>query len=162
MKSNVPFFSRRSMAASAFGESIYFFGGVGSGGTDSILDVSNDLWCFNTADLTWRQIPYSEPWPGPRRCVGWLAYGNCLLLMGGSGISKASEEGVRYTFLNDLWRFIPSEERWELLRDTDDHLETPFDDNKNDLFPIPRYCAAFGIYKKKYFFLAKGHSKTLS
>lgn len=151
MKTCVPFFSRRSMAAVAFRKSIYFFGGVGSGGTDSILDVSNDLWRFDTANLEWKQIPYSEPWPSARRCVGWIVYGGDLLLWGGSGICRTPKGDIRYTFLNDLWRFILSQERWELLRDTDDHLKTPFEGNKNYLYPFPRYTPVFQSMKQDLF-----------
>jgi len=53
----VPFFSRRFMAGGTPGGGIYFFGGAGAGGPESILDLSNALWEFKTGRLAWWQIP---------------------------------------------------------------------------------------------------------
>jgi len=131
----VPIFSRRSMAATAQGERIYFFGGVGAAGTESILDVAADLWCFDTANLTWRQIHQSGSWPSPRRCVGWISSGDKLLLWGGSGIYEKVDGSLGYNFLNDEWMFDIATEMWQLLRPTDDHRLAPVDDAK----PFPRY-----------------------
>lgn len=140
LHNSIPFFSRRSMAATALREKIYFFGGVGAvNASESILDVSDDLWCFNTEDLTWTRIPYSTPWPSPRRCVGWISHQGNLLLWGGSGI-KGKGNDVNYTFLNDFWRFDPLNKRWNLIQETDDHVETPFNGKQ---YPFPRYTPVF-------------------
>jgi hypothetical protein len=140
LQQRVPFRARRSMAAAAFGERLYFFGGVGSAtGTESILDVANDLWCFDTRDLSWREVPLSAPWPPARRCAGWTSHDGGLVLWGGSGICRTPEGATRYTFLNDVWRFIPATERWELVRETDDHRVTPADSGEAAAHPFPRY-----------------------
>lgn len=131
----VPMFSRRSMAAATHEGKIYFFGGVGAAGTESILDVSADLWCFDTATLTWRQIPQVGAWPSPRRCVGWISCGEKLLLWGGSGIFERLDGTFGYNFLNDEWEFDIATESWRLLRATDDYRLSPTGDDA----PFPRY-----------------------
>jgi len=125
-----PFVARRSMmcAANTEGE-IFFFGGVGAGLTESILDVSHDMWIFYTRDGEWQRVPQSEPWPSPRRCAGFTAIGLELLLWGGSGIEQGEGGDVRYNFLNDLWVFDRSESRWQRLEASDvssrENLERP-------------------------------------
>ncbi len=107
----VPFRARRSTNAAAVGDRIYFFGGVGANtGTESILDVSDELWCYEPADASWRRVPRTDPWPEPRRCSGFAAHGEAILLWGGSGVA-----GETYTFLDDFWRFQVRGERWELI-----------------------------------------------
>lgn len=141
LNTSVPFFSRRSMAAAAIEKNIYFFGGVGAGGTESILDVSADLWSFDTGVLTWQAIVQKSLWPSSRRCVGWSAYKKELLLWGGSGIAIEANGASRYNFLNDFWRFNRQSSTWELLRESEDHRITP---NINDgVFPFPRYTPVF-------------------
>lgn len=139
--SSPPLFARRSMAAAAIGESIYFFGGVGAAGTESILDVSADLWSYDTAKRVWREIQSSGPWPSARRCVGWLALPQSLLLWGGSGISVGGDGRPRHNFLNDLWTFDPGGECWAMVRGTDDHQRAPGD--VSPAFPSPRYTPVF-------------------
>lgn len=51
-------------AANKEGE-IFFFGGVGAGLSESILDVSDDMWIFDTRDYKWQQVSRTEPWPSP-------------------------------------------------------------------------------------------------
>ena len=86
-----PFIARRTMGVAALGRSIYYFGGIGAGGTGSVLDVSNDLWHFDTADLSWHPAPYSEPWPDARRGPGLTAHEDELLLWGGSGVARTAD-----------------------------------------------------------------------
>lgn len=130
------------MAATSHGSSIYFFGGVGATGTESILDVSADLWCFDADALSWRPIAHSSTiWPSARRCVGWTTEREHLLLWGGSGISVESDGVRKHNFLNDLWQFDPVAETWLLVRPTDDNRHTPIDDG--DPFPFPRYTPVF-------------------
>jgi len=115
-----PFNARRSMMCAASSEGLIFFiGGVGAGMTESILDVSDDMWMFDTRDFEWRQVPRSEPWPSPRRCAGFMAMGLDLCLWGGSGIEQVDDGGTRYTFLNDLWSFDRSRSRWTCLELSD-------------------------------------------
>jgi hypothetical protein len=139
------------MAAAAGDQKIYFFGGVGGNGSESIFDISNELWCFDTIALTWQQIPYREPWPSPRRCVGWTVHDEALVLWGGSGSRNTLENGMRYTFLNDLWCFVPSGNTWRLLRHTDDHLQTPFADFRQQRMPSPRYTPVFESVRQELF-----------
>ena len=139
LDSYVPFFSRRSMAATAHGSSIYFFGGVGAAGTESIMDVSADLWCFDTATFLWRQISELPVWPSPRRCVGWISSGDNLVLWGGSGINDEQDGTLIYSFLNDEWIFDVRKKTWKLMKSTDDHRISPV----NSGSPFPRYTPVF-------------------
>lgn len=159
LQQSVPFRARRSMAAAAFGEKLYFFGGVGSvTGTESILDVANDLWCFDTRDLSWREVRPSVPWPSARRCAGWTSHEDGLVLWGGSGVCSTPEGATRYTFLNDIWRFTPSAERWELLHDTDDHRAVPADPEEPASCPGPRYTPVLQSVNGELF-LFSGYSE---
>lgn len=133
---DVPIFSRRSMAAASYGSNIYFFGGVGATGTESILDVSSDLFCFDTRKLRWRQIQQTEIWPSARRCVGWTRVMDRMLLWGGSGVERRQDsETLQHTFLNDEWVFDPATETWQVIKLSDDHRAAPL----NDFRPSPRY-----------------------
>jgi N-acetylneuraminic acid mutarotase len=116
LETTSPFFSRRSMAAASVGKDIYFFGGVGAAGTESILDVANDLWCFDTNTLEWHQVPQHGSWPAARRCVGWVARQEKIYLWGGSGLSVGSASGSAYNFLNDEWIFEPAKGLWRQLK----------------------------------------------
>ena len=111
----VPFFSRRSMVVAAHGDDLYFFGGVGAKGTESILDVSADLWCFSTKDFSWAEIPIHGHWPSPRRCVGFVAHDDKLLLWGGSGVEMDERNITRHIFLNDMWVFDPQSIQWKII-----------------------------------------------
>jgi N-acetylneuraminic acid mutarotase len=130
------------MAAAAVRECIYFFGGVGAGGTESILDVSDELWKFDTHYLRWIKLDRRVPWPAPRRCAGWTAHGGEILLWGGSGIAIKPDGSPQYNFLNDFWKFDTHLEEWEMLRDSDDFRETPFVTDST-VFPFPRYTPVF-------------------
>lgn len=94
---------------------IYFFGGVGAELTESVLDVSDDMWIFDTHDGKWKQVSRTEPWPSPRRCSGFTALGGQLYLWGGSGIEKSFDGTERHNFLNDLWVFDCDTNHWGLL-----------------------------------------------
>jgi len=144
------------MGVAALGDSIYYFGGIGAGGTGSVVDVSNDLWRFDTDSLSWQEVPFSEPWPSPRRGPGLTAHDDGLLLWGGSGVCEDPGGELRPTYLNDLWRLVPSEDRWELLRDTDEHLEMPPEDGQEQNYPGPRYTHAFRPVGDRLF-LFSGH-----
>lgn len=135
------------MAAVSNGDRIYFFGGVGAAGTESILDVAADLWCFDTANLLWRQVPFFGAWPSPRRCVGWISFGNKLLLWGGSATFDQVDGTRAYNFLNDEWAFDISTETWQLLRSSDEHRLAPLDDAR----PCPRYTPVFQAIGKDLF-----------
>lgn len=103
----VPFRARRSMACAALGPELYFFGGVGAQtGTESILDVSDELWRYDTEARRWEAVERVGLWPTPRRCVGWAPLGGELVLWGGSGVELANGRRA-YTFLDDMWAFAP-------------------------------------------------------
>jgi hypothetical protein len=144
---NVPFFARRSMAAVAMGSTLYFFGGVGANtGTESILDVSNDLWRFATNTMTWHEISRQGIWPSPRRCFGWRATADGLYLWGGSGLKIDGATGkTTYSFLNDLWWFEPQYERWTQLEESDNHEKCPLLENTR---PLPRYTPVFSEWQR--------------
>lgn len=145
-----PFMARRSMAAATYDGKIYFFGGVGARGTESILDVSNDLWCFDPKMLSWIEIVNTEatPWPSPRRCMGFASMEQGIYLWGGSGLETEESRGLTYTFLNDLWLFRPQRASWELLEASDDHKESPLNSSQAGR-PEPRYTPVWHVRQNK-------------
>lgn len=152
LETTPPFFSRRTMVAAPSGKHIYFFGGIGANtGTESILDVSDDFWSFDTQALSWKQIKSSGPWPSPRRWPGLVSSGNGILLWGGSGIAETDDEKTRATYLNDLWRFDIAGSSWECLRETDDHRLSPITGPEVTSFPSPRYTPVMHAFEDKLF-----------
>lgn len=137
-----PLFARRSMAAVAHGTDLYLIGGVGAAGTESILDVTDDLWRFDTLHHTWEAIPRSTPWPSARRCLGWTASADLIHLWGGSGIAIDTTQRTRHTFLNDHWAFDPRSARWTLLAESDDHRLAPIA-SPSEPRPAPRYTPLY-------------------
>lgn len=143
VKTPAPLYARRSASAVTWRDQIVLFGGVGTRGTESILDVSDELWVFNTGLLEWAQIPRCSPWPSARRCAGLASLGEVLYLFGGSGVRPTSDGQERYTFLNDLWTFYPEDRRWQCLRASDNHWEVPDTGRAGDGVPVPRYTPLF-------------------
>lgn len=122
---------------------MYVFGGVGVQGTESILDVTDELWRFDTRSLAWARIPRSDPWPAARRCAGFAAHDQGVSLFGGSGVCREDGGGRRYTFLNDLWTFDPVALRWCCMASTEEHRAVPSDDRPERLRPLPRYTPVY-------------------
>ena len=87
------------MAAAACDQKIYFFGGVGGNGSESILDISNELWCFDTIALTWQQIPYGAL---AKSSMYWYIWAG---------------EGL-HGHVSVFWRFDFTQEEWELIQPT--------------------------------------------
>lgn len=127
-------FARRSMAACAFGGRMLCFGGVGVRGTESILDVSDELWLFDPA-AGWSRIPRTEPWPSARRCIGWTVHACRILMWGGSGVDVRADGASRHTFLNDEWLLDPVGLTWTCDFVGQDHRRSPSGDSR----PAPRY-----------------------
>jgi len=158
-KNVVPFMARRSMACTVYQDKIYFFGGVGAGGTESILDVSNDLWAYTPSSGEWEQLVSNNEIPSPRRCVGFAPSVKGIILWGGSGLKYDTSSGKQtYSFLNDLWLYSPNQRRWLLLEDTDDHLQSP-KDVPLQLRPEPRYTPAWHPLNTGQFFLFSGYTE---
>ncbi len=138
---SVPFTARRSIAAAAKGDRIYYFAGVGGNtGTESILDVSKELWRFDTETGAWCRIPEREPWPEARRCCGWAVEGGLIYLWGGSGVRRDPSDSWTYNFLNDLWAFNPEDHAWTCVEKS---AEPNSDLPEPSLRPCPRYTPAF-------------------
>ena len=128
------------MAAAAWQGGMYLFGGVGANNlSESILDVSDELWHWCARDGVWTQVARQGDWPSARRCVGWVAHGGFLWLYGGSGVCETPSGDLRYTFLNDLWRFDPRTGCWMCLRVSDDHRQAPSAAPDGCVVPVPRY-----------------------
>jgi hypothetical protein len=142
---HAPLFSRRSMAMAAAGDRLICFGGVGAAGTESILDVTDQCWSFDTTRMAWVAVPRSEPWPEARRCSGFISTAAGVWLWGGSGIAPAGS-GVRHTFLNDSWLFDAATNTWRLQRDSDDHLASPTAEHE-DRYPSTRYTPVMAAVK---------------
>jgi N-acetylneuraminic acid mutarotase len=132
-------FARRSMAATQYNKNIYFFGGVGASGTESILDISSDFYCFDTQKLNWREIEQKNLWPSKRRCAGFTTAGKKIFLFGGSSIVKINNRDYTYNFLNDLWEYSIDRNIWKCIEKSDDNSISPLKNNK----PIPRYTPVF-------------------
>jgi N-acetylneuraminic acid mutarotase len=154
---HAPFFSRRSMSMTSCRGRLICFGGVGAGGTESILDVTDECWLFDTRTMQWRPIARSAPWPSARRCPGFTAAPAGALLWGGSGV--ATHDGqLRYTFLNDCWRFDLESESWVELHRSDDHRESPIAESQQ-LYPSPRYTPVFQPAGDSGYFLYSGYTE---
>lgn len=143
-----PLFARRSAAVAAIGTRLVLFGGVGAAGTESILDVSDDCWSFDTEAMRWEHVPRSQPWPDARRCAGTLAVGGRMWLWGGSGLA-AGAAGVRYTFLNDWWELDLAAGGWQQRRASDDHRQWP--PSHRATHPGPRYTPLFELAAGRVF-----------
>ena len=115
LPSHVPFVAQRSMTAAWVGEEIYVYGGVGKSRSESILDVSSDLWAFDPVRGAWRDIPHAQPWPSPRRCPGVVVDAHQILSWGGSGLTGTSGDGTKHTFDNDFWSFDTIQQTWRPL-----------------------------------------------
>lgn len=139
------------MTAAAIGNLIYLFGGVGINGSESILDVSDDLWVFDTAALSWNRVANSYPWPAPRRCPGWTRDGDRLLLWGGSGVTVGTNNVPTHNFLNDFWQFLPGKDTWQQIRETNSHDPAPTDQEYDAATPVPRYTPVFQSVEKGLF-----------
>lgn len=156
----VPFVARRSMYAAAVGSRIWFIGGVGARtGGEAITDVSDELWRFDTRTGGWTQIDQGDDGqarPEPRRCPGWTSDGRNLFLWGGSGLGEDGQRGI--TFLNDVWRFEPDNERWTQLEVSErGGGEQPADDPRRAR-PGPRYTPVWARIGDRSF-LATGYTE---
>lgn len=131
---------------------MYCFGGVGIRGTESILDVTDELWAFDAQRMRWRRMQAQSPWPSSRRCVGWTAQGPSIILWGGSGVrGDASASGfVSHNFLNDRWSFDPALCIWTPMESSDNHRLAPLPDD-GELKPVPRYTPVFHSVRNKLF-----------
>jgi hypothetical protein len=117
--------------------------------SDSILDVTGEVWCFDTAALTWHMVASAGSWPEPRRCPGWVAAGDSVFLWGGSGVGSGTPRSV--TFLNDFWRFDARAERWSCLEAGESPAATTVADGQERTCPGPRYCAALALAGSRMF-----------
>jgi len=102
-------------------EVIYVF--AGWAGTVPLI-YANDLWAYDTRSNRWeRRSPWEPPersgygagsrHPGRRFCPCMFAVDGFLYVFGGRD-DDIHGSGARY--FNDLWRYDPHEDRWELLQ----------------------------------------------
>jgi len=145
---NVPFRAQRSARMVLAEDALYLHGGVGLNGTESILDVSGDLWSFDPVTYSWDRVPRVALWPQPRRCPGFIHRADHLLLWGGSGLTTDSDNRRTYSFLNDLWAFDLRVGTWVLKQahDTEFSSSCP----RPRYYPVfqngPEVCLLFGGY----------------
>jgi hypothetical protein len=150
----VPFSARRSTAAADWEGKIYFFGGVGGRGTESILDVDGDLWCFAPEACSWEKIggeaasSFGVLWPSARRCSGFASDAEGIYLWGGSGVRTDAAGQTTYTFLNDLWLFQPPTGRWQMLESSDDFTLCPVEEPGQNR-PEPRYTPIWHLHSER-------------
>lgn len=159
---SVPLFARRATEAVEVDKTLYLFGGVGVGATESVLDVNDTLWQFDTQTLSWSSTDKTDPWPSPRRCQGWEADGTTIYLWGGSSlrtpepdetnpnanIIAPDDTDVTYDFRNDLWRFDTADGEWTRVEPSDDYRT---DEHAESGRPRPRYTAVFHWFDGRCF-----------
>jgi N-acetylneuraminic acid mutarotase len=162
LSESAPLFARRTMKAVAIGSDIYFFGGIGAGGSESVLDVTDELWKFDTEELLWSRIKHTKPWPSARRWPGWDTDGSVVYFWGGSGlrepepgesdpnahITAPEDADVTYDFRNDLWTFDPATATWTKREESDNYRK---DENLERGRPRPRYAAVFHRFGEQSF-----------
>lgn len=165
-----PLYARRSTKTVTMNDSLYLFGGIGADGSESVLDVNNQLWQFDTEELSWYRIEETDTWPSPRRWPGWDAEGTTAYLWGGSGlrtpdpsepnpnahITAPDDASVTYDFRNDLWKFEPAEAAWTRIEDSDDYRTDEYVKRNR---PQPRYTAVFHRFEGSLF-LFSGKTQT--
>ncbi len=105
---------------------LWLFGGNGFDSTGAAGGELNDLWEYNTADMTWNWVSGSNVAnaigtygtlgtasvnnvPGARWAAGgWVDASGHLLLFGGAGWDSSGVDGL----LNDLWEYSPADKTW--------------------------------------------------
>ncbi len=111
---------------------VYMFGGgtlrygASSGqGNKSTLGGLNDVWAYDPAAGRWDQLEendgatgfdVSADRPCARMLPAWVEIDGRFYLFGGLSILS---EGWKFTLLNDLWMYDPSEAGWTLLEPDD-------------------------------------------
>lgn len=127
------------MAAASCSGWIYFFGGVGGRGTESILDIDQDFWRFEPETFRWERLDQVDARPAARRCCGFVGWDRRLALWGGSGVATVDGR-TGHTFLNDFWMFDPDLQVWQRLEASEAFRLAPFDHARR---PGPRYTPVF-------------------
>jgi N-acetylneuraminic acid mutarotase len=124
---------RIGAGAAAIGQRLYVFGGAPY---ISPAFTTNDLWCYDTVSGGWEQLsPWRGPqhgagydatarYPGPRYCANLVAHGQALYLFSGRDLDKSGERdvvlgGTGPEWFNDLWRYDPGRNAWDLLQPDD-------------------------------------------
>eukprot|EP00118_Oscarella_pearsei_P025967 m.309129 g.309129 ORF g.309129 m.309129 type:complete len:484 (+) comp45546_c0_seq1:23-1474(+) len=117
---------RGDHASTSSGTTVFVFGG--SGGENLYLD---DLFCLETATLTWSKITPPDS-PQPREFCSLCAHGlNHLYLFGGTTVIDDTD-----TVLNDLHCFDSTEDTWTLL--------------SSDQAPEARYSHATAVWRNQF------------
>lgn len=122
---------------------LWLFGGYGYGST-GIKGYLNDLWKFNKLTKQWTWVkggqgvnslgiygtigvtnPANNP-GGRQNAVGnWVDANGNLWLMGGKGNASIEPPEYENGYLNDLWRYNPSNNEWTWMKGSDTYLTYP-------------------------------------
>ncbi len=129
---NVPCAREAPGAMLSYRGRVYMFGGgtlrygASSGqGNKSTLGGLNDVWVYDPSVEKWDLLEendgaagfdVSADRPCARMLPAWVEIDGRFYLFGGLSILS---EGWKFTLLNDLWRYDPSEARWTLLEPDD-------------------------------------------
>jgi len=125
---------RNGHSSASLGGSIFIFGGWDS------KQYYNDLWEFNTRDLTWSLLHSGQSndssyvAPAPRNGHTADFYGGDLVIFGGF---KHIPEPVE--FYNDMWMFSTTTRQWTKVEYKGSHL------------PLPRFSHTSVIYGSSLF-----------
>lgn len=93
-----------SSGAAISGSRVYLAGGLGlAGATNHFLSID-----LSATDLKWQTLP-ELPVPLSHAVVACQFDGNedCIYVLGGR-----NKTGITSTFLSDIWKYIPSEQKW--------------------------------------------------
>jgi len=123
--SRIPFRARRTTRAVATDRAVYFFGGIGSQGTESVLDIADDVWRYEPDGNEWTNVRKTDPWPLARRYPGVAAFEGGAYVWGGSGIAQTPDGGLEYDFKDDMWWFDFASEGWEPIEQGPDGDRKP-------------------------------------
>jgi len=150
---------RGAHRSAPIGSDVYVFGGWP--GTSPVFTV-NDLWRFDTVAGKWEQrSPWrsreegagygaSATYPGPRYCAHLGAHSGALYLFSGRDTGEKNPE-----FFNDLWRYDPTTDRWDLLHPDD--AGTDF--SASSTYPPGRYGSGHAVLGDNLYIFG-GHNGT--
>lgn len=143
MAGPLPFRAMRSIRAVSIDKKIYFYGGVGQDGTESILDVSDCMWLFDTIDFKWQKIFRGVQSPEKRRLPGIEIIDQSIIVFGGSGVQVTKLGNATYNFKNDAWIYDINFSEWSEVKLLPERTQL-------DL-PEPRYFPILAELENKLF-----------
>lgn len=149
---------------------LMLFGGSGYGANMWQTNSLNDLWKFNITKSEWEVvyclgdslanhsiISGNHPIPGSRfGAISWSGQDGNVWIFGGSGLGADPLNSIQ-TYLNDLWKYLPAENRWEFFGGTGDYL-AEYNQLGENPFPASRSNSASWISSDSKLWMYGGFS----